>query len=228
MTQAAALPQSRSRANPWRPLSLAFAALLLGGCASVQYSALEQVGIHKRDILVDRVEDARNAQSETREELVSAYDELKALTGFDGGDLEAKYEELSAAVERSRKATGELDDHLAAIDRVSEDLFDEWESELDLYSSESLRADQSNKLAQARQRYAAMRQRMQVARDRVDPVMSVLNDNVLFLKHSLNASALAALRDQAGALDQRVDALVRDMQSAIDEADAFIQRMRVG
>ncbi len=201
-------------------------ALLLSGCASVQYSALEKVGIHKRDILVDRVEDARDAQTETREQLVSAYEELSALVGHDGGELEQKYRRLSKEVDRSRDATEDLDEHLADIDRVSEDLFEEWESELDLYSSAKLRADQEEKLKLARRQFSMMRERMQTARNRVDPVLAVLTDNVLFLKHSLNAQALSALRGQASVLEGQVDALIRDMQLAIDEADAFIKRMR--
>ncbi len=202
--------------------------IMLTGCASVQYSALEKVGIHKRDILVDRVEDARDAQTETREQLVTAYEELSALVGYEGGELEKKYERLSKEVERSRKATQDLDEHLSDIDRVSEDLFDEWESELDLYSSATLRADQKRKLALARRQFMTMRDRMQTARNRVDPVMAVLTDNVLFLKHSLNAQALAALRGQTAVLEGQVDALIRDMQVAIEEADAFISRMRGG
>ena len=200
--------------------------IVLSGCASVQYSALEKVGIHKRDILVDRVEDARDAQAETREQLVSAYEELSALVGHEGGELEEKYERLSKEVDRSRKATQDLDEHLSDIDRVSEDLFDEWEAELDLYSSAALRSDQERKLAQARRQFVMMRDRMQTARNRVDPVMAVLTDNVLFLKHSLNAQALAALRGQTAVLEGQVDALIRDMQVAIEEADAFINRMR--
>ena len=132
--------------------------LMLSGCASVQYSALEKVGIHKRDILVDRVEDARDAQTETREQLVSAYEELSALIGHDGGELEEKYRRLSKEVDRSRDATKDLDEHLADIDRVSEDLFDEWESELDLYSSATLRSDQEKKLKLARRQFSMMRE----------------------------------------------------------------------
>lgn len=198
----------------------------LSGCSSVKYSALEKVGIHKRDILVDNVEDARDAQAETREQLVTAYEELSALIGYEGGELEEKYERLSKEVERAQDKTEELDEQLSDIDRVSEDLFEEWEEELDLYNSAALRADQAQKLTLARRQFSTMRDRMQKARDRVDPVMAVLNDNVLFLKHSLNAQALAALRGQATLLEGQVDALIRDMQIAIEEADAFIARMR--
>ncbi|MDH3339307.1 MAG: DUF2959 domain-containing protein [Gammaproteobacteria bacterium] len=205
---------------------IAILLIALSGCASAKYSALEKVGIHKRDLLVDGVEDARDAQSETREQLVTAYEELSALIGHDGGELEVKYKRLSKEVDRSRDSIEDLDDNLADIDRVSEALFDEWKTELDLYSSAALRADQAKKLAQARRQFATMRDRMQKARDRVDPVMVVLSDNVLYLKHSLNAQALDALRGQATTLEVQVDALIRDMQLAIDEADAFIARMR--
>lgn len=209
-----------------RRVAIAVVALALNACATVQYSALEKIGIEKRDILVDRVEDARDAQDETREELVTAYEALSELIDHDGGELEKRYKALDRAVERSEDARDDLDDRLSSIDRVSGDLFDEWQDELKLYSSDALRQDQTKKLAAARRQYAAMRQRMQAARERVDPVMSVLQDNRLFLKHSLNAQALNALRGQAGAIDADVEALIRDMQTAIDEANAFIANMR--
>jgi len=209
-----------------RVATLCIIVVALGGCASAKYSALEKVGIHKRDILVDNVEDERASQAETREHLVSAYEELSALVGHEGGELEKQYKRLNKEVERAGDATEELDDRLEAIDRVSQDLFKEWESELDLYSSQALRNDQAKKLAESRRQFKHMRDRMQVARDRVDPVMAVLNDNVLYLKHSLNAQAVAALRGEAANLEADVEALIRDMQIAIDEADAFISKMR--
>ena len=209
-----------------RAATFCFIVMAFSGCASAKYSALEKVGVHKRDILVDRVEDARDAQTDTQEHVVSAYEELSALIGHDGGELEQKYKRLSKEVDRSRDAIKDLDEHLSDIDRVSEDLFEEWESELDLYSSAALRSDQEKKLALARRQFSTMRERMQTARNRVDPVMAVLTDNVLFLKHSLNAQALDALRGQASVLEGKVDALIRDMQIAIEEADAFVSRMR--
>ncbi len=40
--------------------------LLFLGCTKAYYSAMEKVGVHKRDILADRVENARDAQSEAQ------------------------------------------------------------------------------------------------------------------------------------------------------------------
>ena len=38
-----------------------FLVTFFGGCSKAYYGAMEKVGIHKRDILVDRVEGARDA-----------------------------------------------------------------------------------------------------------------------------------------------------------------------
>ena len=52
------------------------AALVLTACQSAYYGAAEQMGYHKRDILVDRVEDSRDAQQEAEEQFQSALEQL--------------------------------------------------------------------------------------------------------------------------------------------------------
>ena len=101
--------------NRYTALSILLPLSLLAACSTVKYEALEQVGIYKRDILVDRVEDARDSQAETKEELVEAHAELNTLIGTDGGDLEKQYRALNRKVERSQDAIDEAD---AFIDRM--------------------------------------------------------------------------------------------------------------
>ena len=49
------------------PIALLGASLLLGGCQSAYYGAMEKVGYHKRDIMVDRVQEAKESQEEAQE-----------------------------------------------------------------------------------------------------------------------------------------------------------------
>ena len=211
-------------------LSPLFALLLplfvLGGCASVQYSALEKVGVHKRDILVDRVEDARDAQNEAKEEVMSAYERFTALVKVDGGDLGRTYNKLNDAVEDTRDSVAEVDDRIDAIERVAADLFEEWRDELKQYSNQNLRRSSEQKLNDTRARYRTMLASMKNARQRIDPVLAVFEDHVLFLKHNLNARAIAALKGEVGSIEGKVDRLIRDMEAAIAEADRFITTMR--
>ncbi|MCB1928650.1 MAG: DUF2959 domain-containing protein [Rhodocyclaceae bacterium] len=208
-------------------LTILLSALVLAaGCTSVKYSALEKVGVYKRDILVDRVEDAQDAQLEAKQEIASAYEQFSGLVQFDGGDLEATYKRLNAKVEDTRDSVDEVDRRIAAIERVAGDLFDEWRDELDQYSNASLRRASEQKLEDTKRRYGSMIATMKNARSRIDPVLSVFEDQVLFLKHNLNARAVAALKSEVGNIGGKVDRLIEDMNKAIAEADSFIQTMK--
>ena len=200
--------------------------LLLSGCASVQYSALEKVGVYKRDILVDRVEDAQQAQRVAKDEVTAAYEQFKSLLGVDGGDLERTYNKLKSAVDDTRDSVRNVDDRIAAIERVAGDLFAEWRDELKQYSSDSLRRSSEQKLRDTQARYQTMLKSMQTARARIDPVLQVFEDRVLFLKHNLNARAVSALKNEVGGIEGKVDVLIRDMEAAIAEADQFIRAMQ--
>jgi chromosome segregation ATPase len=200
--------------------------LLFGGCATVQYSAMEKVGVYKRDILVDRVEDAQQAQQEAKQEVASAYEQFTALVNFDGGDLEKTYKRLQDAVDDTQDSVAEVDDRIDAIERVAEDLFDEWNDELKQYSSPSLRSASAQKLRDTKARYNRMLGSMKRARSRIDPVLHVFQDHVLFLKHNLNARALASLKTEVVSIEGKVDSLIRDMETAIAEAGRFVATMQ--
>ena len=77
-------------------LLAAFASLLLG-CSSAYYGTMEKLGYPKRDLMVNRVESARDAQQDAKEEFQSALEKFKTVVKFEGGTLEEKYDELKSA-----------------------------------------------------------------------------------------------------------------------------------
>jgi len=56
----------------------------------------------------------------------------------------------------------------------------------------------------------------------MDPVLAALHDQVLFLKHNLNARALGSLSGTVDTLQADVARLVEQMQAAIAEANTFV------
>ena len=60
------------------------AALCLGltACQTVYYSAMEKVGVHKREILVDRVEATKESQQTSQQEFQTALERLTTLVNF--------------------------------------------------------------------------------------------------------------------------------------------------
>lgn len=197
--------------------------LIFAGCQSAYYATLEKVGIHKRDIMVERVEDARDAQEEAKQQFQSALEQFTAVVNFKGGDLEKKYEQLKDAYEESKTKTEAVRERIESVESVSEALFDEWEDELDQYSSNRLREDSKRKLEQTRRDYKRLIKAMKKAEGKIYPVLVAFHDQVLYLKHNLNAQAISSLQNELGIIEDNVAGLVREMEVSIEEAEQFLK-----
>ncbi|AXT69572.1 DUF2959 domain-containing protein [Vibrio sp. dhg] len=206
-------------------LAIVLSIFTLTGCQSAYYSAMEQVGYHKRDIMVDRVEDAKESQQDAQEEFTSALEALSALTNFDGGELEDVYNNINDKYEDSEKAAQDVRDRIAAIEDVSDALFDEWQDELDLYTSAKLRRSSEQKLRDTKASYKTMLSAMKRAEQKMTPVLNTLRDNTLYLKHNLNASAIGSLRGEFSNLEQDIQYAIKQMNAAIAESDKFLHKL---
>ena len=201
------------------------AMLVLTGCQSAYYAAWEKVGVEKRDILVDRVENAKESQEDAQEEFSSALEAFSAVVAFKGGELEDVYNKLNSEYENSLSAANEVSSRIDKVEGVAEALFDEWEDELEKYQNASLKRESTEKLRDTERRYSALIKTMRKAESRMAPVLSAFQDNVLYLKHNLNASAIGALQGELSTIQNDVDQLIEQMNSAIAESDAFIAAM---
>lgn len=200
--------------------------LVFSGCSSMYYGTMEKLGVEKRDILVDRVGEARDAQSDARETFRSSLERFQNVVDTPETGLQEKYDVISKAYDKSLKSANKIRDRIEGVEDVSGALFDEWEDELDLYESASLRKTSKRRLDETRELYSSLIARMHQVEKRMDPVLEAFEDQVLFLKHNLNAQAIGALKDELGQIRQDVDSLVRDMEASIAESEAFIQRFR--
>jgi hypothetical protein len=201
-------------------------ALLLSGCSSAYYGAMEKIGIPKRQILVDRVENAREAQQEAKQQFASALEQFLAVTKVPTTELKATYDRLNDEFKRSETRAQAVRDRIAAIDDVARALFEEWNAELSQYSNATLRAQSQRQLDATRRRYGELMRVMNAAADRMDPVLGTFRDQVLFLKHNLNAQAISALGSTTRDLQQDITRLIAEMEKSIREADAFISTMQ--
>ncbi len=199
--------------------------MLLNGCATVKYSALEKVGVQKRDILVDRIQDAQQAQEQTKQQFGNAYEIFSQLVKVDAPKLEKTYKKLSAEVERSGVAVDELDDRIDGVEKVSKDLFAEWKKELSEYSNPKLKATSAKNLQITRQRYDQLIGKMRRAQKSAQPVLHSFQDNVLFLKHNLNARAVQSLSGEVAEVQLKVKRLIEEMEAAIQESSAFVRQL---
>ncbi len=199
--------------------------LLLSGCSTVYYNTLEKIGIPKRDVMVHRVEKARDTQEETKEQFKNALDQFTAATNFSGGNLEEIYNKLNSEYLASVDKSEEVRKRIKDIEDVSEALFEEWEDELNQYTSASLKRSSQRKLDNTRNHYQQLIAAMKRAESKIEPVLAVFKDQVLYLKHNLNAQAIASLKGELNSVKSDVSTLITAMENSIDEANSFIKTM---
>jgi predicted nucleic acid-binding Zn-ribbon protein len=163
-------------------------AIILGlsGCSTMYYGTMEKLGVHKRDIMVDRVKAARDTQNEAKQQFLTAMEQFKRVVNFQSGDLEKEYNKLNA----------------------------------------TLRKSSQQKYDATKKKYTELIKAMKRAEAKLEPALAPLRDQVLFMKHNLNARAIAGLSEELISVQTNVDKLVRDMESAIAQADAFIASLQ--
>jgi hypothetical protein len=195
------------------------------GCQSVYYDVMEKMGYPKRDLMVSDVEKARDAQQEAKEQFKSALERFTTVLNVKGGELQEKYDTLNAEYERSEAKAKAVRDRIASVEDVSQALFEEWKAELKEYSSATLRQSSQKKLAQTQTQYAQLIKVMKRAETKMDPVLAKFKDQVLFLKHNLNAQAIASLKSELVSVEGNIASLIKEMETSIKEADSFIASM---
>jgi Asp-tRNA(Asn)/Glu-tRNA(Gln) amidotransferase C subunit len=210
-----------------KPVTLAgllnpFVRYLVSQCQKIYFRAVESAGHHKRDILVARVESARDSLEEAKEQFQSALDKFSSLTHFDGGDLEELYRQLKIEFDYSQAKALAVKDRIDAVQDVATALFAEWEAELEQYTNRGLRSSSRQKLKLTQQHYGQLISAMRRAESKIEPVLRVFQDQVLYLKHNLNAKAIASLEHELSAMSVSVTGLINAMERSIGRANDFM------
>lgn len=209
-----------------RFLYLTVVLALLSACSSTYYDAMEKLGYEKRDILVNRVRDAGDAQNNAQETFRSALEQFQSVVDTPDTPLKAKYEKVQRAYDSSEAAARNVRRRVGQVEDVAKALFKEWERELRSYESLTLRRSSEQKLGETRRDYEQLIGSMQETTKRMDPVLRAFQDQVLYLKHNLNAQAIASLESELGQMRQDVDVLIREMERSVAESEAFILRLQ--
>lgn len=208
----------------WLLLSVSLL-FLLTGCRSAYYATWEKFGVYKRDLLKKRVVEARDEQKAAGEQFKDAMTRLKELYAFSGGQLEKTYNSLQGEYDACVTRANAVHKRIKDMETVAADLFVEWEKELAEISTASLKEGSKKQLAATRERYNSLHQALKKAEDSMTPVLGQFKDHVLYLKHNLNAQAIASLKGEATSIQTEISRLLTDMNSSIAKADEFIKTL---
>ena len=191
-------------------------------CSSTYYNAWEKAGYHKRDILVSRVENTRDAQKDAQEEFKDALEQFGSIVGIENTDLKQAYDKLNGEYEDSTEAAEEVSDRIDKVESVATALFEEWEDEIEQYTKPDFKRTSTRQLKETQSKYREMLASMRRSEASMTPVLNTFRDNVLFLKHNLNAQAVGSLKGEFASLKSDIAVLIEQMNRSIAESDQFI------
>lgn len=135
------------------------------------------------------------------------------------GSLKSEYDDCVSSAETVRE-------RIRDVETVATDLFAEWDKEIGEISTPALRDSSRQQLAATKERYNELHTALVNAEQSMTPVLTRFKDYVLYLKHNLNAQAIASLQGETTGIQLEINRLIDQMNHAIERADAFVQTMK--
>ena len=200
--------------------------LLTTGCQSIYNATMEGVfGYEKRELFKKSVTALQEEQKDAQKEFKDAMTRLKELYAFQGGELESVYGKVKTSYERCETEAKDVAGRIESMEDIAGAMFKEWEKEIQQYTNPNLAAASREQLRTTKDRYAQLSRTVRAAESAMQPVLAQLKDNVLFLKHNLNASAIGSLQGEATNIQSQIEQLLARMNASIAESDSFIKTL---
>ena len=163
------IPELLKNKRSWAAL---VALLAVGFFASANVTpVIDWMWKDPRDLLVDRVEEARESQQEAAEQFRDALTEFRSVVKLPDTDLERQYNKLNAAHKRSQAAADDIGKRIDRVSDASNRLLDEWRSELGAYNDAELRRIAEQQYDQTRQHATRLIASMRQIEERMRPVL---------------------------------------------------------
>lgn len=209
--------------SPSVRLALAAGSLALGAAALAiaQDEGVKQVEqlIKKANATVSAIGEAKLQLSKTME----VYNSLLSETATDRKDL---YKKLQKEMENTDKRRAEIATRKGEMDTEAQTLFKSWADSASAIGDPALRKRTDERLAQTKASYAEIAAAGTRAAEIYAPVMKSLSDQVTYLGHDLNASAVASLKPTAAKLNTEASELTRRVDETMATASKTIGTLR--
>lgn len=196
------------------------------GCQTVYNATMENVfGYEKRQLLKKAVSALRQDQQQAQVEFKDAMTRLKELYAFEGGNLEKFYNRLKVSYESCQSEAEDVRKRIENMEDIAQSMFKEWEKEIGQYTNPTFASNSRRRLQETKERYAQLSRTVRACESGMQPVLTQLQDHVLYFKHNLNAAAIGSLKGEAANIQVQIADLVKRMNATIAEADDFIKTL---
>lgn len=207
-------------------LLLSFSLMMVVSCSTVYYNVWEALGKEKRDLLKSNVLKVKEDQDEVQEEFRDTLEKVRSKYKLNGGNLEKIYDQLNGDYEDAKAKSDTLTKRINKVEEIAEDLFEEWEQEAKQITNTTYRRDSLNKRRATMRKFKGMHRAMRRVESSLQPVLTKLKDQVLYLKHNLNAQAIGAFKVEFEKIAREINSLSGQIKKSSRAADDFIANMK--
>ena len=190
-------------------------------CSTIYYKSWEVLGKEKRDLLESNMGDLSEDQEDAREEFSSVLEKIQKKYYFDGGKLEDTYDKVSSDYEDLESEVNSVSDQIEKVEEIAEDLFDEWEDEADSFENASYRKRSLASLDKTKKSFKGVLVSARKSEEKMKRLLKKYRDQVLYIKHNLNAKAIGHLSGKLKNLENEMNALILELKSSIEKSKNF-------
>ncbi len=195
--------------------------LFTTSCEPRSYRIWEFLGWEKREILSSEVENVGENQKEIKEDFQSIYERIKTEYDYERDEIDDLYDQLKSDYEKAKNKADRIKASSKKIRQIAKALFAEWEEEAMAISNKNYRKDSLVKLRQAQARFKHLSASLHRSESQLDRVLVQLNDQVLYLKHNLNAKSLALFESEIKLVKNEIDELIKAIEKTIQYSQTF-------
>jgi len=198
---------------------LAAAAVLLSFAVAVRS---QDEGVKQVQLLTKKAGATVEAIANTKVQLMKTMDVYNGLMADGATDRKGAYKKLQSEMAATEKRRSEIGLRADEMKAEADALFKGWADSTAAIGDADLRKRSEERLAKTKASFAEIGTVGQKATELYGPVMKALQDQVTYLGHDLNPSAVASLKpnavklnDQAKELTQRIDDTITTANTAI-------------
>ncbi len=195
---------------------------MLGCRTGAYYSAMDKVGYERREILADRLQDARASQLEAKEQLGRALSSLRRIDTVPVSGLEDLHADLKHQAGDTKDALNDLRSNIASVDSVARSMFSQWGDDLARINDDTVRRQSAAKMRETQQDYNQLSASLRDTEHRLANVVPALQDQVIVLETSLRAGIRPGKTATLQEVRDQVSSLIEDLQGSIDRTQHFI------
>ena len=212
--------------NSTRLSLLSLLVLPFTACQSSGYmSSVALTGAESRQHVVEAITEGVSEQQVAEDEFESAGRMLASIQTASEAEASKLYSEYLDQIDRCARHVERFNEQISVLQAGAENLFVDWEAELEQFTSEAIREQSSRRLDAARSGFALLHEELMGVHGQMAASLSTHKDYALYFNHNLAGSSRELLGEENSRFMATMAAMNEDCKVVESDARTFNERL---